>query len=128
MNLIDTHSHIYAEDFDTDRSEVVRRAEQAGVTRVLLPAIDSGSHEKMLETSRQYPGCCIPMMGLHPTSINDNPRWRDELSIVQKYLQAPPTEGFCAVGEIGLDFYWSNDFRNEQTEAFRTPDRMGTSI
>ena len=61
------------------------------------------------------------MMGLHPTSVNDNPRWREELASVERYLQTPP-EGipaFCAVGEIGLDFYWSRDFREEQTEAFR---------
>lgn len=59
------------------------------------------------------------MMGLHPTSVNDNPRWREELEIVEQHLKNPPAGGFCAIGEIGLDFYWSNDFRDEQIEAFR---------
>ena len=61
------------------------------------------------------------MMGLHPTSVNDNPRWRDELALVESYLRTPPEgiAGFCAVGEIGLDLYWSRDFREEQAEAFR---------
>ena len=60
-------------------------------------------------------------MGLHPTSVNDNPRWRDELALVESYLRTPPEgiAGFCAVGEIGLDLYWSRDFRAEQLEAFR---------
>ena len=119
--LIDTHSHIYAEEFDADRDEAIRRAREAGVERLLLPAIDSESHGRLFDTVRRYPDHCTPMMGLHPTSINDNPRWREELALVERYLCSPP-EGvgrFCAVGEIGLDFYWSRDFREEQTEAFR---------
>lgn len=121
MNLIDTHAHIYEPEFDADREETILRAREAGVERMLLPAIDSESHERLFGLCRRHPGCCIPMMGLHPTSVNDNPRWREELELVERYLETPP-EGigrFCAVGEIGLDFYWSNDFRPEQTEAFR---------
>lgn len=117
---IDTHSHLYAEEFDADRDQTVLRARQAGVKQMLLPAIDSESHGRMLETYERYVDCCRPMMGLHPTSVNDNPRWREELALVGKYLQSPPTGGFCAIGEIGLDFYWSADFRAEQTEVFRT--------
>ena len=119
--LIDTHSHIYAEEFDADRDEAIRRAREAGVERLLLPAIDSESHGRLFDTVRRYPDHCTPMMGLHPTSINDNPRWREELALVERYLCSPP-EGvgrFCAVGEIGLDLYWSRDFRAEQLEAFR---------
>ena len=119
--LIDTHSHIYAEEFDADRDEAIRRAREAGVERLLLPAIDSESHGRLFDTVRRYPDHCTPMMGLHPTSINDNPRWREELALVERYLCSPP-EGvgrFCAVGEIGLDLYWSRDFREEQAEAFR---------
>lgn len=119
-NLIDTHSHIYAEEFDADREEVMRRAIEAGVERLLLPAIDSECHERMLDACRQYPDHCFPMMGLHPTSVNDNPRWREELSIVEGYLRQPPVERFYAIGEIGLDFYWSSDFRQQQLEVFRT--------
>lgn len=121
MKLIDTHSHLYAPEFDTDREEALTRAEAEGVGRLLLPAIDSESHERLFDLCRRHPGQCIPMMGLHPTSVNDNPRWREELALVERYLQTPPEgiRSFCAVGEIGLDLYWSRDFREQQTEAFR---------
>ena len=101
MRLIDTHSHLYEPKFDADRDEALARAAAAGVERLLLPAI-------------------------HPTSVNDNPRWREELALVERLLDAPP-EGigaFCAVGEIGLDFYWSRDFMSEQCEAFAAQLRM----
>ena len=120
MNLIDTHSHLYDRAFDGDRAEAVGRALGAGVRKILLPAIDSESHEALFGLARTYPGVCFPMMGLHPTSVNDNPRWRQELEAVGKYLQAPP-EGigrFCAVGEVGIDLYWSKEWAREQMEAF----------
>lgn len=120
MGLIDTHSHLYGPEFDADREEALARAEAEGVERLLLPAIDSESHERLFALCRRHPGRCRPMMGLHPTSVNDNPHWREELALVERYLQTPPEGigGFCAVGEIGLDLYWSRDFREEQTEAF----------
>lgn len=119
MELTDTHSHLYDEAFEADRDAVLCRAAGAGVERMLLPAIDSGSHDRLFDLCRRYPARCIPMMGLHPTSVNDNPRWREELALVESYLAHPSTGPFCAVGEIGLDFYWSQDFKAEQTEAFR---------
>ncbi|MEG1759738.1 MAG: TatD family hydrolase [Alistipes sp.] len=119
MKLIDTHSHLYAEEFDADRAQAVGRALEAGVVRMLLPAIDLSCHGRMLEMCRTYPEHCLPMMGLHPTSVNDNPLWREELAQVEEYLAHPPVERFYGVGEIGLDFYWSADFKAEQTEAFR---------
>ncbi len=121
MNLIDTHSHLYDEVFDTDREEALLRAQNAGIGRLLMPAIDSESHERLFELCRRHPDSCIPMMGLHPTSVNDNPRWPEELQLVEQYLKNPP-EGlppFCAIGEIGLDLYWSRDFRTQQIEAFQ---------
>ena len=127
--LIDTHSHIYAEEFDADRDEAIRRAREAGVERLLLPAIDSESHERLFDVVRRYPDRCTPMMGLHPTSINDNPRWREELALVERYLCSPP-EGvgrFCAVGEIGLDYYWDDRFKAEQLEAFTTQCRLAAT-
>lgn len=118
--MIDTHSHIYTEEFDADRDEVVGRAREAGIERLLLPAIDSESHLRLFETCRTYSDYCVPMMGLHPTSVNDNPRWLEELRAVEQYLAVPPAGvRFCAVGEIGLDFYWSSEFKSEQTEVFR---------
>lgn len=128
--MIDTHSHIYAEEFDADREEALARAADAGVERLLLPAIDSESHERLFGLCRRHPERCIPMMGLHPTSVNGNPRWREELALVERYLASPP-EGigdFCAVGEIGLDLYWSRDCREEQTEAFRRQIEMALTF
>lgn len=125
MQLIDTHSHLYDEAFESDLQDALARASDAGVKRLLLPAIDSESHEALFALCRMAPTVCRPMMGLHPTSINDNPRWREELALVEKYLDNPPAGiRFVAVGEIGLDFYWSQDFVAEQTEAFVTQLRM----
>ncbi len=120
MNLIDTHSHLYEPEFDADREAALCRAAEAGVAGLLLPAIDSESHERLFDLCRRHAECCTPMIGLHPTSVNDNPRWREELASVEDYLSAPPPgiNRFCAVGEIGLDFYWNADFKSEQIEAF----------
>ena len=124
MQLIDTHSHLYAEEFDTDREEAIARATDESVTTLLLPAIDSESHERMFSLALAHPTMCYPMMGLHPTSVNDNPRWREELAEVERYLSQPPQSiEFCAVGEIGLDYYWSEEYKAEQREAFITQCR-----
>ena len=120
MRLIDTHSHLYAAEFDEDREEALQRAVDQGVAYLLTPAIDSDSHEAMFAFVRKHPQRCIPMMGLHPTSINDHPQWREELQQVARYLECPPQgiDRFCAVGEIGLDFYWDDRHKAEQIEAF----------
>lgn len=124
--LIDTHSHIYDEAFDNDRKEVVARAVEEGVERIVLPAIDGESNERLFEMCRTYKGYVVPLMGLHPTSINDNPRWREELEVVKNLLDRPPhgVERFYGVGEIGLDLYWSREWQAEQTEAFRAQIEM----
>lgn len=118
--LIDTHNHLYDAQFDADREQVIVRAQEAGVRHLFLPAIDSESHEALFALCRSHPDTCHGMMGLHPTSVNGNPNFRTELGLVEQYLAAPP-EGvrFCAVGEIGLDLYWSKDHLAEQTEALR---------
>lgn len=129
MQLIDTHSHLYAEEFDADRAEAVARARECGVERLLLPAIDSESHERMFALAAAYPDLCRPMMGLHPTSVNDNPRWREELALVEEYLAQPPAGlSFCAVGEIGLDYYWSQEFVAEQREVFIAQCRLAARL
>lgn len=129
MILIDTHSHIYAEEFDSDRQEALIRARERGVKRLLLPAIDSESHDRMLSLAKTESNWCRPMMGLHPTSVNENPRWREELNEVEKLLASPP-EGirFCAVGEIGLDYYWSQDYIAEQREVFIHQCRLAAHL
>ncbi len=119
MRLIDTHSHLYEAEFDEDRDEAVARAREAGVELLLFPAIDPASNPGMWKALARYGDYCRPMMGLHPTSINDNPRWREELDEVLALLESPPCGvKFCGVGEIGLDLYWSRDFGAEQLEAF----------
>lgn len=120
MELIDTHSHLYDGAFDGEREAVMQRAAEAGVGRMLLPAIDSESHGALFSLAEAYPGVCLPMMGLHPTSVNDNPRWREELDLVERYLASPPEEiaKFYGVGEVGLDLYWSGEWASEQAEAF----------
>ena len=129
MKLIDTHSHIYAEEFDGDREEALARARAEGVGKLLLPAIDAESDERMFDLARAEAGYCYAMMGLHPTSVNDNPRWREELALVEQYLATPP-EGitFCAVGEIGLDYYWSQEFVAQQREAFIEQCRLAARL
>lgn len=113
--MIDTHCHPYVDDYADDLPDMLRRAQSAGVQRVLCPGIDSESHEKMLAVCRANPDFCIPMMGLHPTVVNDNPLWERELKIVEDYLVK---EKFCAIGEVGLDLHWSRDFLPQQIAAF----------
>lgn len=120
MNLTDTHSHLYDAAFDDDRGQAIRRAATAGVRKIVLPAIDSQSHEQLFEICRKHPDVCYPMMGLHPTSVNENPHYLRELQMVEEFLDTPPQgiERFCAIGEVGLDFYWSQDFKEQQTQVF----------
>lgn len=113
MMLVDTHTHIYLEEFDTDREEMLKRAEKEGLTKILLPAIDTGTHDRLLELEKAHPACCRAMMGLHPCSVKDH--FRDELKIARDYLES---RQFVAVGEIGLDFYWDKTFTDQQYTAF----------
>lgn len=113
MNLIDTHSHIYLEDFDDDRKKVLERAEKEGIGKILMPAIDSTTHEKMLGISEEFSQICRPMMGLHPCSVKEN--YSQQLKIVQDYLGK---KRFIAIGEIGLDFYWDLNFKGQQYDVF----------
>ena len=124
--LIETHSHIYEPEFDADREQALERCHEAEVELIMLPAIDSESYERMFALARQYPTFALPMMGLHPTSVNENPHWQRDLEVVEQYLQQPP-EGisrFWGVGEIGLDLYWSSDYREQQIEAFKAQVEM----
>lgn len=113
--MIDTHSHIYSEEFDADRTEVVRRAKDAGVERIIMPNVDSESLQRMLDTEKQYPDYCYAAIGLHPTSVEEN--YRDVLDLVRSELER---RKYVAVGEIGLDFYWDKTFIQEQVIAFQT--------
>ena len=121
--MIDTHSHIYAEEFDSDREEALERAWNAGVEALILPDIDSESRNKMIALAQQHGDRCYAMAGLHPTSVNDNPRWREELDMVERMLQQSPVK-LCGVGEIGLDLYWSEEFYREQREVLHAQLEM----
>jgi TatD DNase family protein len=114
MILIDTHCHLYAEEFAADINQVIERAAATGVQKFYLPAIDSSATEAMLQLENLFPGTCIAMMGLHPCYVKDN--YKAELELVEKWLAQ---RKFAAVGEIGLDHYWDKTFVKEQEEVFR---------
>ncbi|HMU08914.1 MAG TPA: TatD family hydrolase [Ferruginibacter sp.] len=118
--LIDTHCHLYVNSFKQDITEVMRRANDAGVQKFYLPAIDSSETENMLGLEAAYPGKCFAMMGLHPCSVKEN--YPDELDLVKGWLSK---RKFAAVGEIGLDFYWDKTFAEQQYTAFRMQIEWG---
>ena len=115
MTVIDTHAHLYSEEFQGDIDLVIERAQKAGVTKMYLPAIDSSETESMLALEQKFPGVCIAMMGLHPCYVKEN--FASELAHVKIWLDK---RDFVAIGEIGLDFYWDKTFTNQQYEAFDT--------
>lgn len=112
--LIDTHSHIYSEDFNDDIDDVITRAYDNDVRKIILPNIDSSSVKKMLDLADQYPQICFPLMGLHPTSVGED--YKEELELVEFWLKK---RKFYGIGEIGIDLYWERTYIEEQTEAFR---------
>lgn len=124
INIIDTHTHLDAEEFDADRPEVFARAKAAGVCNVFLPAIDVKTTRQVLSLSDAYLGYAFPMVGLHPEEVKTD--WREQLAELRQLLADDrsasadvPTRGrFIAIGEVGLDYYWSREFEQEQLEAF----------
>lgn len=114
MILVDTHTHLYLEQFNEDRNKVVESAIDEGVKFMMLPAIDSETLDSMNNLHTIFPQNCLPMIGLHPTSVKDN--YEDELSLVEKELQ---TGNYIAVGEIGIDLYWDKTHTEQQKDAFR---------
>jgi TatD DNase family protein len=114
MQFIDTHTHLYLPEFDTDRDEVVNRAVGNGISKMLLPNIDIQSVDRMLSAVTRYPGICYPMIGLHPTSVK-----KDHLSQLDKLENMVTKHKFIAIGEIGIDLYWDKTFLKEQLISFR---------
>jgi len=112
--LIDTHSHIYSEEFDADRTEAIQRAVNVGIEHIILPNIDSNSLPRMLALENEFPGFCHACIGLHPTSVNSN--FEEELEIVKKELERRKWVG---IGEIGIDLYWDKTYLKEQIIAFQ---------
>ncbi len=112
--MIDTHSHLYSEEFDIDSVEAIHRAKEIGVTKIILPNIDSDSLPHMLKLEAEYPGYCFAAIGLHPTSVKSD--FRTELDLVESELKR---REYIAIGEIGIDLYWDKSFLQEQLAAFR---------
>jgi TatD DNase family protein len=114
MNLVDTHCHLYSEEFELDQEAVLQRAFSEGINKFYLPAIDSSAIPAMLALEKKFPGKCMAMMGLHPCYVKEN--FQQELIVVKDWLS---NRNFSAVGEIGLDYYWDKTFAAEQVIAFR---------
>lgn len=131
MKFVDTHTHLDGEEFNDDRTETFERAKAAGVSAVFLPAIDVKSTKAVLELSKLYPNYAFPMLGLHPEEVREN--WQGQLvelrnildehivktaQSVQNACKCSSVSDFIAIGEVGLDYYWSREFEKEQLEAF----------
>ena len=114
MKLIDTHTHLYVKEFKADIEEVIKRAENEGVQKFYLPAIDSSETANMLALEKRFPGKCLPMTGLHPCSVKEN--FQEEIDKVEEMLKQ---RTFAAIGESGLDFYWDKTFTKQQYESLR---------
>lgn len=110
MRLIDTHSHLFLEEFSEDLPQVIERARSAGITHIFMPNIDSTTIDSMLSVCNAYKDYCFPMIGLHPTSVNAD--YEKELEIVARELKS--FNKYIAIGEIGMDLYWDKTFLKEQ--------------
>ena len=114
MRLVDSHSHLFLDEFKSDLPQVITRAKAAGVTHIFMPNIDSTTIEPMLRVCADYKDYCFPMIGLHPTSVNGE--YAKELSVVAEQLAVP--NDYVAIGEIGMDLYWDKTFLKEQQRVF----------
>lgn len=123
MQFIDTHTHLYLEEFDTDRGEMINRALLAGVGTFLLPNIDRASLPALLSLCDAWPGNCLPMIGLHPTSVKED--YRDELAMVDQQLKE---RKFFAIGEIGIDLYWDKTHLEQQQIVFRHQLKLAKTL
>ena len=150
--IIDTHAHLDGEEFRSDLDEVITRAKAAGVGKVFIPGIDLSSVDSVLSVCNRYPGYCYPMLGLHPEEVRAD--WRDVLAQLKPRLSAisarpsedfrdfrdfcvtsppspltsPPSPPVIAIGEVGLDFYWSREFEQEQLLAFEEQVRWSIEL
>ena len=121
FSYIDTHCHLDGEEFRDDREAVVQRAREAGCAAIFLPAIDVKSCQSVLSVCAEYPDYCRPMLGLHPEEVRDD--WREQLAVIKQQLtllleRAGEKASPIAIGEVGLDYYWSREFEQQQLEAF----------
>lgn len=114
MTFIDTHTHLYSEEFNEDRSEIINKAIGLGVSKFFLPNIDESSIDGMLALQTEFPNICYPMLGLHPCSVDGN--FKSSLAKIEAII---PSNKIIAIGEIGIDLYWDKTYREAQIEAFK---------
>jgi len=140
LQYIDTHCHLDGEEFAADRDDVVQRAREAGCTAIFLPAIDLASCHTVLDVCAQYPDYCYPMLGLHPEEVRAD--WREQLAAIKDIINFKVQSSLTkvkatssmtkfkvlAIGEVGLDFYWSREFEQEQLEAFEEQVRWAVDM
>lgn len=112
--FVDTHSHIYSEEFDSDRDQAIERAVAAGISKIVLPNIDCATITPLLDLTHSHPGLFVPLIGLHPTSVT--PDFRSDLKMIETWYNK---QLFSGIGEIGIDLYWDKTYLEEQLEAFR---------
>ncbi len=129
--MIDTHCHLDGEEYSEDLEAVVARAQEAGVTAIGIPGIDLKSCETVMALCRRYPGYCLPMLGLHPEEVKAD--WREVLAKIKTALKdglAQEDERLrpVAIGEVGLDYYWSREFEQEQQEVFEEQVRWSVEL
>jgi TatD DNase family protein len=123
MTYIDTHAHLYAEQFAEDRDEMIQRAFDDGVDKIFLPNIDESSIEGMHELTEKYPGQCFAMMGVHPCDVKKE--WEEQLASIKAYYDP---KKHVAIGEIGIDLYWDKSLQKEQTDAFKAQIEWAKSV
>jgi TatD DNase family protein len=121
LRFIDTHCHLDGEEFREDLDAVVTRAQEAGVAAIGIPGIDLKSCQTVIDLCHRYPGYCYPMLGLHPEEVRSD--WREVLTAIY-----PVVRETIAIGEVGLDFYWSREFEQEQLEAFEQQVRWSVEL
>ena len=129
MEFIDTHCHLDGEEFNNDRDAVVQRAREAGCTSIFLPAIDVASCQTVLDTCKQYSDFCYPMLGLHPEEVKAD--WKEQLEQIQHIIKLKIQNSkfkTLAIGEVGLDYYWSREFEQEQLLAFEEQVRWSVEL
>ena len=123
MKIIDTHAHIYLDEFDSVRTEVIQRAMQSGISAVLLPNIDISTVQPLFSLCDDFPSFAFPMMGLHPTSVNGS--YMSQLKQIEKMFSC---RAYCGIGEIGIDLYWNRQYLKEQKKVFEEQLRWSVSM
>lgn len=123
MKLIDTHNHIYLEDFDPEQDILIREAKESGIDTLLLPNVDLETVDRLHDLCARYPDFAFPMMGLHPTSVKEN--YASDLKQIESYLHK---HTYCAIGEIGIDLFWDKTYKKQQIEVFEEQLRWSIDL